>query len=220
MNMDYSYIVEVFPIVLKAARVTILIASISLVISFVLSLIMGILRYYEVPVLNQIIKVYVSFFRGTPALAQIMLIYFGIFGLNPILKTLPAIYAAITALSLNAAAYMTETIRGSFKSVDKGQIEASLSIGMTRLQTMKRIILPQSLAIAMPSLLNTLIDLIKGTSLAFVIGVPEVMAVANYEASRAFKYFEIYVVVSIIYWFLSIFLTRVQKIVENKFSLI
>lgn len=218
MNLDFDYIKEVFPIILKASGITLKIACISLVLSFVIALILAVIRYYRVPFFNQVVKVYVSFFRGTPALAQIMLIYFGIFGLNDYLKQMPAIVAAITALSLNASAYMSETIRGSFKAIDRGQIEAGLSIGMSSLQVMARIIFPQSMVIALPSLLNTLIDLIKGTSLAFVIGVPEMMAVANYEGSRAFKYFEIYVVVSIIYWTFSLILTRLQKVVEKKLN--
>ncbi len=110
---------------------------------------------------------------------------------------------------------MSETIRGAFNAVDKGQIEACMSIGMTRIQTMRRIILPQSMAVALPSLLNSLVDLIKGTSLAFVIGVPELMAIASYEGSKSFKYFEIYVIVAVIYWCLSIILTRLQSLAEK-----
>ena len=147
-----------------------------------------------------------------------MLIYFGVFGLNKFLIGLPASYAAVTSLSLNAAAYMSETIRGAFNAVDKGQIEACMSIGMTRIQTMRRIILPQSMTVALPSLLNSLVDLIKGTSLAFVIGVPELMAIASYEGSKSFKYFEIYVIVAVIYWCLSIILTRLQSLAEKKLN--
>ena len=213
MNLDFTYIFKVFPTIFSALSLTLRLAIIALAISFALAIVFAIARYYKIPVINQILKIYISFFRGTPPITQIMLIYFGVFGLNKFLIGLPASYAAVTSLSLNAAAYMSETIRGAFNAVDKGQ-----SIGMTRIQTMRRIILPQSMTVALPSLLNSLVDLIKGTSLAFVIGVPELMAIASYEGSKSFKYFEIYVIVAVIYWCLSIILTRLQSLAEKKLN--
>ena len=218
MNLDFTYIFKVFPTIFSALSLTLRLAIIALAISFALAIVFAIARYYKIPVINQILKIYISFFRGTPPITQIMLIYFGVFGLNKFLIGLPASYAAVTSLSLNAAAYMSETIRGAFNAVDKGQIEACMSIGMTRIQTMRRIILPQSMTVALPSLLNSLVDLIKGTSLAFLIGVPELMAIASYEGSKSFKYFEIYVIVAVIYWCLSIILTRLQSLAEKKLN--
>lgn len=218
MELDFRYIIKIFPEIFPALFITLRLAVIALIIAFVLAIIFAIARYYKVPVIDPLLKIYVSFFRGTPPITQIMLIYFGIFGLSKFLISLPASYAAVASLSLNAAAYMSETIRGAFNSVDKGQIEACISIGMTRIQTMSRIILPQSMTVALPSLLNSLVDLIKGTSLAFVIGVPELMAIASYEGSKSFKYFEIYVIVAVIYWCLSIVLTRMQTLVERRLN--
>lgn len=217
-NLDFQYIFQIIPSVLKASKVTLSLAFFSLIIAFTLALIMAIIRYYDVKILSNIVKVYVSFFRGTPIITQLFLIYFGVFTLTEALKTVSAYNVVIVSLSLNAAAYMSETIRASFKSVDRGQIEASLSIGMSSIQTMRRIICPQAMTVALPSLFNSFIDLIKGTSIAFVIGVEEIMAIAGYEGSKAFKYFEIYTTIAIIYWGLSIVLEYCQRCLENKLS--
>ena len=146
------------------------------------------------------------------------MMYFGIFTLSPSLTRLPATVAAIVTLSLNSAAYMSETIRASFESVDRGQIEAAESLCMTRLQYMRRLVLPQSLRIALPSLFNSLIDLIKGTSIAFTIGVSEMMARGIYEGSRQFNYFEIYFDIAIIYYVMSLILGYLQRKLEKKMS--
>lgn len=137
---------------------------------------------------------------------------------TPVLTKLPGTVAAIVTLSLNSAAYMSETIRAAFDSVDRGQIEAAQSLCMTRLQYMRRIVLPQSMRVALPSLFNSLIDLIKGTSIAFTIGVSEMMAMGIYEGSRQFNYFEIYFDIAIIYYVMSVVLGFLQKKMEKKMS--
>lgn len=197
--------------ILEGTKVTVLLALISLFISLFLGVIFAILKYFKVPIIDPILKLYTSFFRGTPAMAQILLVYFVVFGANKFTSNLRPEYAAVTTLSLNAAAYLSETFRGAFNAVSQGQIDAGLSVGMTKLQIMKRVIFPQAMISALPSLLNTLIDLIKGTSIAFMIGVPEMMAVASFEGSRRFDYGIIYIIVSAIYWGLSLILTTVQK---------
>lgn len=144
------------------------------------------------------------------------MIYFGVFTLNDTLSNIPTFNVVIISLSLNVSAYMCETIRASFKSVDKGQIEASTSLGMNKIQCMRRIIFPKAISIAMPSLFNSFIDLIKGTSIAFIIGVPEMMAMASYEGSKTYKYFEIYFTIALIYWALSGLLGVFQKKLEKE----
>ena len=131
---------------------------------------------------------------------------------------LDATYATIVTLTLNSAAYMSETIRASFSSVDQGQIEAAVSLCMTKIQYMRRVVFPQAMRVALPSLFNSLIDLIKGTAIAFTIGVTEMMARGIYEGSRKFNFFEIYMDVAIIYWVLSIVLTFLQRRIEKALS--
>lgn len=217
-NLDIKFMIETMPLLIKATRMTLYLAVIALIIAFCLALLLATIRYFRIKVFSQIVQFYVSFFRGTPLIVQLFIIYFGIFTLSPALTRLPATVAAIVTLSLNSAAYMSETIRASFESVDSGQIEAAESLCMTRLQYMRRIVLPQAMRVALPSLFNSLIDLIKGTSIAFTIGVTEMMAMGIYEGSRQFNYFEIYFDIAIIYYIMSLILGYLQRKIEQKLS--
>jgi putative amino-acid transport system permease protein len=133
----------------------------------------------------------------------------------PFLIGMDAFTASIIGLSLHFSAYMAESIRAAILGIDKSQMEACLSLGMTRLQAMKRVILPQASRVATPSLMNYFIDMIKSTSLAFTLGVSEIMAKAQMEASSSFKFFESFLAVAVIYWLVVIFFTRIQHLLEN-----
>jgi putative amino-acid transport system permease protein len=109
---------------------------------------------------------------------------------------------------------MAEIIRASITSVDKGQMEASLSVGMTQWQGMRRIVFPQAARVAVPSLGNTFIDLVKGSSLAFIMGVAEILAKAQMSAAANYRFFESYLVVALIYWAIITFFNYLQKILE------
>ena len=140
------------------------------VLALVLSLILAIVRVFRVPALHWLAMLYISFFRGTPLLVQLFLLYYGLPQLFPIFVGMDAFTAAIIGLTLHFAAYMAESIRAAILGIHKSQMEAALSIGMSRLQAMQRIILPQAARIATPSLMNYFIDMIKSTSLAFTLG--------------------------------------------------
>ncbi|MBC5731703.1 amino acid ABC transporter permease [Pseudoflavonifractor sp. DSM 107456] len=207
--------VEVFPTLLDATKVTLFLSVLALVLAFALALVLAFIRYFKIAILSPLVQLYVSFFRGTPLITQLFLVYFGIFTLNQFLTKLSPTYAVVVTLALNSGAYMSETIRASFASVDQGQIEAAESLCMSKLQYMRRIVFPQAMRVALPSLFNSLIDLIKGTSIAFTIGVTEMMACGIYEGSRQFNFFEIYLDVAIIYWILSIILSFLQRKLEK-----
>lgn len=209
---------DLFPLLLKYLDVTITMAVISMLIALVLSLVIALIRTYKIRVLYSLSSVYVSFFRGTPLLVQLFLLYYGVPQIFPIFKSMNAYTAAVIGLSLNASAYMAEIIRGSILSVDKGQMEAALSVGMTSLQGMKNIVLPQAARTAIPSLANSFIDLLKGSSLAFTLGVAEIMAKAQMEAAGSYKFFETYLAVAIIYWGIVIVFSYLQKKLENKMN--
>ncbi|POF60610.1 ABC transporter permease, partial [Vibrio vulnificus] len=113
---------------------------------------------------------------------------------------------------------MAESIRAAIIGIDRSQMEASLSVGMTTTQAMRRIILPQATRVALPSLMNYFIDMIKSTSLAFTLGVAEIMAKAQMEASSSFRFFEAFLAVALIYWGVVLVLTRVQIWAENKLN--
>ncbi|UTM57328.1 amino acid ABC transporter permease [Photobacterium sp. CCB-ST2H9] len=218
MGFDFDYMLSLMPILLKYLGTTMGMAVWGLVFALVIAVTLALVRVYRLPVLNQISQVYISFFRGTPLLVQLFLLYYGLPQVFPALVGLDAFSAAVIGLSLHFAAYMAESIRAAIIGVDNSQREASLSIGMTEMQAMRRIILPQATRVALPSLMNYFIDMIKSTSLAFTLGVAEIMAKAQMEASSSFKFFEAFLAVALIYWGIVVVLTRIQNWAEVKLN--
>lgn len=208
--------IEVFKAIMKVVPLTLGMTIISFILALIIAVLIAVVDYYKIPVLNQILEIYVSFFRGTPLIPQLFLLYFGIPTFIPALRNVPAVYICIVGLTLNAAAYMKEVVRGSILSVPKGQREAAYAHGMSSMQTMFKIILPQAAMVAIPSLFNNLVDILKGTSVAFTIGVMEMTAVANLRAAVTFNYFEAYIILMIVYWLIVFFMERVQKIIEKR----
>ena len=218
MGFDFTYMIELLPILFKYLGTTLEMAIWGLFFALALALVLANLRVFKVPVLDQLSQLYISFFRGTPLLVQLFLLYYGLPQVFPIFVGLDAFSAAVIGLTLHFAAYMAESIRAAIIGVDRSQMEASLSIGMTTSQAMRRIILPQATRVALPSLMNYFIDMIKSTSLAFTLGVSEIMAKAQMEASSSFKFFEAFLAVALIYWGVVIILTRVQTWAETKLN--
>ena len=208
--------IEVFKAIMKVVPLTLGMTIISFILALIIAVLIAVVDYYKIPFLNQILELYVSFFRGTPLIPQLFLLYFGIPTFIPALRNVPAIYICIVGLTLNAAAYMKEVVRGSILSVPKGQREAAYAHGMSSMQTMFKIILPQAAMVAIPSLFNNLVDILKGTSVAFTIGVMEMTAVANLRGAVTFNYFEAYIILMIVYWLIVFFMERVQKIIEKR----
>lgn len=215
MQIDYSYMLERIFFIAKYIPLTMMMALLSMVVGTIIGTMIGVIRYKKVPFIKNVLDVYVSFFRGTPLIVQIFLFYFGLPQLFPITSQINALPMSIIVMSINASAYISETIRGSINAVEKDQMEAALSIGMSQLQAMRRIILPQALRIALPPLGNTFISLIQGTAITFTIGVSEMMGIAKIGAASSYKFFETFLAVGILYWiitFLSTFiLARLEK---------
>ncbi|PSW01390.1 amino acid ABC transporter permease [Photobacterium lipolyticum] len=218
MGFDFNYMLSLVPILLKYLGTTLAMAAWGLVFALVLAVALALIRVYKIPVLDQLSQLYISFFRGTPLLVQLFLLYYGLPQVFPVFVGLDAFSAAVIGLSLHFAAYKAESIRAAITGVERSQMEASLSIGMTEMQAMRRIILPQATRIALPSLMNYFIDMIKSTSLAFTLGVTEIMARAQMEASSSFKFFEAFLAVALIYWMMVVILTRVQYWAEAKLN--
>lgn len=217
-TFDIDYSLGLFPILLKYIDITISMALISAAIALVIAILIAVVNLYKVKGLTHIFSLYISFFRGTPLLVQLFLLYFGLPQLLPIFSSLDAYTASIIGLSLHFSAYMAEAIRGAISSIDKGQFEAADSLGLTKTQSFYRIILPQAFRVAIPSLMNNFIDLLKSTSLAFTLGVPEIMAKAQLEASSSFKYFESFLAVAIVYWVMVVSFEYLQKRYEKYLS--
>lgn len=218
MDLDWNYTLDLLPILLKYLGTTMEMALIGFVLALGLSLALALTRVFAIPVLDWVARLFISFFRGTPLLVQLFLLYYGLPQVIPALSGIDAFTAAIAGLSLHFAAYMAESIRAAINGIASHQTEAAMAIGMTRLQAMRRIILPQASRIALPSLMNYFIDMIKSTSLAFTLGVTEIMAKAQMEASSSFRFFESFMAVALIYWVVVVMFTFVQTKLEQRLN--
>lgn len=213
--MDFTIIIDSLPSLLKATLMTIFLAGISILIALVIGFFTAIIRILKVKVLNEIASTYVSLMRGTPLLVQIFVIYYG---LPQVGIALDPISSGVLALSLNAGAYLSESFRASILAVDNGQMEAAVSMGMTYPQALKRIILPQSLRIAIPTLSNSFIVLIKDTSLVSVITVTELLQMSSLIIAKTFEPLTIYLIAAAIYWVLISFFTNLLDRLEVQSS--
>ena len=214
--INTEYAADLLSLILQALPVTLGMAGGAMLLSLSLALLLALFRVFEIPVARQLSDFYISFFRGTPLLVQLFMLYYGLPQLIPELKQMTAFQAATLGLGLHFAAYKSEIIRAAITGIDKTQMEAALSVGMTRLQAMRRIVLPQAARIAVPSLMNSFIDLLKSTSLAFTLGVAEIMATAQLEAASSFRFMESYLLLALVYWVLVIICTELQKIAEKR----
>jgi len=217
-SFDLQYIIELMPILFKYLGVTMEMALWGFLFALILSLALALVRVFKIPVIQHLAALFISFFRGTPLLVQLFILYYGLPQFMPIFIGMDAFTASIIGLTLHFSAYMAESIRAAILGIDKSQMEACLSLGMTRLQAMKRVILPQASRVATPSLMNYFIDMIKSTSLAFTLGVAEIMAKAQMEASSSFKFFESFLAVALIYWAVVVLFTRLQHLLEYRLN--
>ncbi|STZ75684.1 amino acid ABC transporter permease [Bergeriella denitrificans] len=160
-------------------------------------------------------KVYISAIRGTPILVQISIVFYGLPAIGVYIDPIPA---AIIGFSLNVGAYASETIRAAILSVPKGQWEAGFSIGMTYMQTFRRIIAPQAFRVSVPPLSNEFIGLFKNTSLAAVVTVTELFRVAMESANRAYDFLPVYIEAAVVYWCFCWVLFFIQAKIEKRFD--
>ena len=198
LNVEYMW--GLLPVLLSYLPLTLQMASIAMVFALIIACLLAVVRVSKIPVLNGAALLFISFFRGTPLLVQLFLFYYGLPQLIDALISINGVTAAVLGLTLHFSAYMAESIRAAIVGIDRSQTEAALSIGMTQSQLMRRIILPQATRVATPTLMNYFIDMIKATSLAFTLGVTELMGATQKEASGSFLYLEAFLLVAIIYW--------------------
>lgn len=198
LNLEYMW--ELLPVLLRYLPLTLQMATIAMFFALILACLLAVIRVSKVPVLNGFALLFISFFRGTPLLVQLFLFYYGLPQVISALIVINGVTAAVLGLTLHFSAYMAESIRAAIVGIDRSQTEAALSIGMTQSQLMRRIILPQATRVATPTLMNYFIDIIKATSLAFTLGVTELMGATQKEASGSFLYLEAFLLVAIIYW--------------------
>ena len=216
--LDLDYMLGLVPVILGYVPMTIGMALAAMAGAMVLASLMAVERVLRVPVLDPLVQLFISFFRGTPLLVQLFLFYYGLPQILPALAGINGVTAAIIGLTLHFSAYMAESIRAAILGVDRSQWEAAQAVGMTQTQSMRRIILPQAARVAAPTLVNYFIDMIKSTSLAFTLGVTEMMGATQKEAAGTFLYFEAFLVVAVLYWAIVELLSFLQKRLERRLN--
>ena len=204
------------PVILRFVPLTFGMAVGSMIGALILAAILAVIRVLRIPVANHAAGVFISFFRGTPLLVQLFLFYYGLPQAIPAFVAIDGVTAAMLGLTLHFAAYMAESLRGAILGVARDQWEAARAVGMTEGQTMRRIILPQAARVFAPTMVNYFVDILKSTSLAFTLGVTEMMGAAQKEAAGSFRYLESFLVVAIIYWIMVEVLSRVQAWLERR----
>lgn len=212
---DPQLAIESLPYVLGGLGYTMLISIVAMVAGLIIGFFLALARTSKYAILRWPTRTYISFMRGVPILVILFLLYFGL----PIIGIrLTAIEAALIGFSVNAAAYIAEIIRSALSSVDKGQWESSKALGLTYWQTMYGVILPQSIRIATPPLANVQLDLIKASSLAAMITVPEIFQNAKIVGGRELDFMTMYILVALIYWAICSAMTVLQNYLEKRYE--
>ena len=209
-------LIQSFPrILLPGLLMTIPLTLIAFALALVIAVITALIQYARVPVLRQIARFYIWIIRGTPLLVQLMVGYYGpsAFGFHP-----NGFTVAVAVFAINEGAYCAETIRGSIEGVPKGQLEAGSCVGMSYMQIMWHIILPQAFRTAFPTLGNELISMVKDTSLAANITVTEMFFQTQRIAGRTYETMALYLEVAVIYLLFSTVLSLLQKAGEKRLA--
>jgi polar amino acid transport system permease protein len=214
-DFDWGAITYAVPYMLQGALVTLEISILAMILATVVGLIMGLISASDLGVLKAIIRAYVYFVRGTPALVQIFLIYFA---LPRIGLELSSFWSGVVALAFNSAGFISEIVRAGLQSIDAGQTEAALSIGMTNRQSILFILLPQSLRRITPPLTNEVITLVKSSSLLSVISVTELTRSAQVIIAERFVPFELYAELAVFYLVMISVLSWFSEFVEKRLA--
>lgn len=227
--MDLNYIVNTFLITLKGIPVTLIIMAVAILLSFIPALLLALGQIYKVRGVRTFSVIYLAFIRATPPILLILFFY-SLFPslLNQIFKSLCSqvdvfkfnpLYYAFIIYSLMTTGSLSEILRSAILTVDKGQLEAAQAIGLTNFQAYRRIVFPQALRSALPNLANLVINLVKGTSLVFVMTVKDIMALAKIEASHSYQYSESYLVIFVIYLIICGLIQWIFRSLEKRYAL-
>lgn len=217
---DFKLIFEYLPSILSRIHITLFIVLLASIIGLVLGTFIALTRIYKIPVLNYLSIIYISFIRGTPIIVQLFIVYYGLpevlilVGIN--INRWDKLNFVLITYALNISAFLAEIFRSAITSVPIGQTEAAYSIGMTRWQTFYRIIAPQATIIALPSMGINIIGIVQDSSLAYLIGVIDVMGQAQAIGSRTLHKLEGYIAAAIIFIVVSILLEKLFSIIEKK----
>lgn len=216
MNLNVDLMINSLPLLIVGAGITIQITAISVGLGLIIGMFVGIARICNVKVLRALATVYIDFLRGTPLLVQIFLIYFAL----PMVvgQRVDPFIAAITACGINSGAYIAEIFRAGIQAIDEGQMEAGRSLGMTWVQTMRYIIVPQAFKNIVPPLGNEFIALLKDSSLVSVIGFEELTRRGQLIIARTYGSLEIWITVALIYLVMTLTISRLVSYMEKRLA--
>jgi L-cystine transport system permease protein len=220
---DLMLIIEFIPTLIQYLGITLQILAASIILGLVLGIAAAIPRLFKIPILNQIVILYVSFIRGTPILIQLFLVFYGlpailimVFSID--ITRMEAIYFVIITYAISNGAGFSEIFRAAIRAVDYGQTEAAFSVGMTSRQNFFRIVLPQAVRIAFPNMANSVIGSLKDTSLAFTIGVMDMMGRGDTLIAATAHALEVYLSLSIIYYIVVVLFEKIFSKLEKYFN--
>lgn len=216
MSFDWSLIWDNIPILLQGAVITIQITVMAVGCGFFIGMIAALANLSRFKIVRLLVKCYVELFRGTPLLVQIFMIYFAL----PMVigQSINPYVAAVTACSINSGAYVSEIFRAGIQSIDKGQMEAGRSLGLTWAQTMRYIVMPQAFKAIIPPLGNEFIAMMKDTSLVSVIGFEELTRRGQLIIARTYGSFEIWTAVAIIYLIMTLSISQLVAFLERRYN--
>ncbi|HCL4436885.1 TPA: amino acid ABC transporter permease [Clostridium botulinum] len=221
--MDFSFLSKYYSFFINGAKYTIILAFFTVVIGTILGLLLSLMKLSKNKILKYIAVSYIEFIRGTPVLVQLYIIYYGLptigikFPEVPILgSNFPDFFAGILALSINSGAYVAEIIRAGIQAVDKGQMEAARSLGMSESMAMKNVIIPQAFKNILPALGNEFITIIKESSIVSIIGIHELMYNADTVRGNIFRPFEPLLVAAVMYFILTFTLSKLLGVAERR----
>jgi len=209
----FNLIKDIYPQLIDGTLVTLELTGFAISLGFIIGIFLALGRLYGPDYIRKFCTGYIEFFRGTPLLVQLFIVYYGLprYGIK-----LSSLFAALLGLGLNSAAYQAEYFRGAIQSIDEGQMMAARAIGMTKFKSIIHIIVPQALRIVIPPWSNELIYTLKYSSVAYIIGAPELMAQAKFIAAENFRYFEVFLVAAFIYLVIVSFLSWILRIIEER----
>lgn len=219
LDLDFSIVTRNLDVLIKGAYMTLELTAIAVALGTLLGLFLALNRLSKMKILSWSAAAYIDFFRGTPLLVQIMIIHFGLPQLaadTPFAYTPNPFISAILALTLNSGAYVAEIFRSGIQSIDKGQMEAARSLGMSQWQSMRFVILPQAFKRVIPPLGNEFIAMLKDSSLVMVLSLQELMMVAKGVAGREFRFFEIYLAAAVLYLVMTLTISRWVSYTERR----
>ena len=225
--MDFGKMIKWIPTFIDGMIVTVVLSLMTVFLGSILGLVATFLQQSQKKSLKAVANIYTQVIRGTPLLVQLYIWLYGLPLIGISLPTLPFLgdvygsrefLTAVVALSINSGAYICELLRGGLESIDKGQMEAGRSLGLSRKETMKSVVIPQAIRVVLPGLGNEFIAMIKESSIVSVVGIFDVMYTSNIVKAATYSIFEPLIIVAIIYFFLTYSLTGIMKQLEKRLS--